>query len=230
MSNELDEIAARYERRKHIAADRYARLNPAVNASVQERQTALVRLFAQQGIRDLSECKVLEVGCGSGGNLLELLQLGAAPENLVGNELLPERLDAARCRLPQAIELYTGDASALPLPDGSFDIVYQSTVFSSILDDDVQQELARKMWRLVRPGGGVLWYDFTFDNPRNPDVRGVKVGRIRQLFFEGELVVKRVTLAPPIARKVVPVHPVLYSLFNALPSLRTHVLGWIKKP
>lgn len=229
MSDELDEISARYERRKHIATDRYARLNPAVNAAVQERQTALVRLFAQQGIRDLSACKVLEVGCGSGSNLLELLQFGVAPENLVGNELLPDRLDAARTRLPQAVALYPGDASQLPLLDASFDIVYQSTVFSSILDDGLQQALALKMWRLVRPGGGVLWYDFTFDNPRNPDVRGVKVDRIRELFPQGELAVRRVTLAPPIARRAVPVQPVLYGLFNALPFLRTHVLGWIKK-
>lgn len=229
MSDELDEISARYERRKHIPADRYARLNPAVNAAVRERQAALVRLFVQQGIRDLSGCKVLEVGCGSGGNLLELLQFGAAPENLVGNELLPERLDAARARLPEAVALYPGDASQLLLPDASFDIVYQSTVFSSILDDGLQEALALKMWRLVRPGGGVLWYDFTFDNPRNPDVRGVNVARIRELFPQGELVVRRVTLAPPIARRAVPVHPFFYGLFNAIPFLRTHVLGWIKK-
>lgn len=229
MSDELNEISARYERRKNITTDRYARLNPAVNAAVQERQAALVRLFMQQGVRDLSGCKVLEVGCGSGGNLLELLQFGAAPENLVGNELLPDRLDAARARLPQAVALYPGDASQLPLPDASFDIVYQSTVFSSILDDGLQAALAHKMWRLVRPGGAVLWFDFTFDNPRNPDVRGVKVTRIRELFPQGKLTARRVTLAPPIARRVVPVQPALYGLFNALPFLRTHVLVWIKK-
>ena len=41
------------------------------------------------------------------------------------------------------------------------------------------------MWRWVRPGGGVLWYDFTFDNPRNPDVRGVPLARVRELFPHG---------------------------------------------
>ncbi|WP_370679870.1 class I SAM-dependent methyltransferase [Comamonas sp. GB3 AK4-5] len=229
MSNELDAISERYERRKHIAGDRYARLNPAVNAVVQERQTALIKLFAQQGIRDLSAHKVLEVGCGSGANLLELVQLGATPANLVGNELLPGRLDAARARLPQDVALYAGDASKLPLPDASFDMVYQSTVFSSILDDDLQQALAQKMWSLVRPGGGVLWYDFTFNNPRNPDVRGVTVSRIRELFPQGVMSTRRVTLAPPITRGVVKVRPTLYGVFNALPFLRTHVLCWIQK-
>lgn len=230
MTQELDAIAERYARRAQIGADRYNRLNPAVHAMVQERQTALLRLLARQGIHDLSARKVLEVGCGSGANLQELMQLGAAPENLVGNELLPDRLEVARARLPQAVALHAGDATQLGFGDASFDIVYQSTVFSSILDDGLQERLAAAMWRWARPGGGVLWYDFTFDNPRNPDVRGVKVARIRQLFPEGRLTVRRVTLAPPIARRVAPVHPSLYGVFNALPFLRTHVLCWIEKP
>lgn len=156
MTDEIQNIAQRYERRNKLPANRYARFNPAVNAVVQERQTALIRLFSSLGIRDLSGLKILEVGCGSGANLLELLQLGAAPENLVGNELLEDRLTSARHRLPQAIDLFAGDASQLALPDASFDIVYQSTVFSSILDDALQASLARKMWRLARSGGGAL--------------------------------------------------------------------------
>ncbi len=230
MSDEIQNIAERYERRAKLPANRYARLDAAVNAAVQERQKALIRLFASIGVNDLSSLKILEVGCGTGGNLLELVQLGAVPVNLVGNELLEDRLISARQRLPEAIELFAGDASQLPLPDASFDIVYQSTVFSSILDDGLQASLAQKMWSLTRSGGGVLWYDFTFDNPRNPDVRGVKLSRIRELFPEGDVSVQKVTLAPPIARRVVPVLPALYGVFNALPFLRTHVLCYIKKP
>jgi hypothetical protein len=40
----------------------------------------------------------------------------------------------------------------------------------------------------------------------------------------------RVTLAPPLARPLARVHPALYTLFNALPPLRTHVLAWLAKP
>ena len=46
-------------------------------------------------------------------------------------------------------------------------------VFPSILDDSFQQKLADRMWALTKPGGGILWYDFIYNNPRNPDVRGV---------------------------------------------------------
>ena len=106
MSDEIKNIAQRYERRINLPPNRYARLNPAVNAIVQERQTALIGLLSSLGIIDLSSLKILEVGCGNGANLLELIQLGAGPENLVGNELLEDRLKSARHRLPKATELF----------------------------------------------------------------------------------------------------------------------------
>jgi hypothetical protein len=76
----------------------------------------------------------------------------------------------------------------------------------------------------------VLWYDFTVDNPRNADVRGVPLARVRALFPEGRVQARRITLAPPIARAVTRVHPALYTLFNVLLPLRTHVLAWVAKP
>lgn len=230
MQNEVEKIAERYERRKAVGGDRYARFNAEVIAGTQERQRALVSLLSAHSISELATQAVLEVGCGSGSNLQELLLLGAKPENLVGNELLPERLERARHMLPQGVRLFPGDASELPFEQASFDIVYQSTVFSSILDDQLQCRIAEAMWRWVRPGGGVLWYDFTFNNPSNPDVRGVPLKRVRELFPQGAISVRRVTLAPPISRRVAKIHPAMYGVFNALPLLRTHVLCFIKKP
>lgn len=142
MSHEIEQIAERYQRRSLIPTDRYSRLNPAVNLSVQERQRALISLFAQMGLKSLADVAVLEVGCGSGANLLELIELGADPARLVGNELLADRLTAASARLPASVRLLAGDASQLDLPAASFDIVYQSTVFSSILDNGLQASLA----------------------------------------------------------------------------------------
>ncbi len=230
MTDEIASIAERYERRKAAAANPYARLNPDVLAGRQERQRALVSLLKARGIGDLAGLSVLEIGCGGGANLLELLLLGAEPENLVGNELLPDRLAEARRVLPSAVRLLSGDASALPFEPGSFDLVYQSTVFSSILDDGLQSRIASQMWQWLRPGGSVLWYDFTYNNPANADVRGMPLARLRQLFPAGHISKRRVTLAPPVARRVVRVHPKLYDAFNALPLLRTHVLCLINKP
>jgi SAM-dependent methyltransferase len=226
--NEPQAVAERYARRG--ADDRYSLLRPDVWHTVQERQRVMLRLFARQGLSDLSTVRVMEVGCGAGGNLLELLRAGVRPEHLGGVELLPERYEAARAVLPAAVALHSGDALALDVPPASLDIVFVSTVFSSLLDDTFQQRLADTMWRWVRPGGAVLWYDFVVDNPRNRDVRGVPLRRVRALFPQGRVSASRVTLAPPIARAVTRWHPAFYTLFNTLPFLRTHVLCWIAKP
>lgn len=228
--DELDAIRGRYARRAALPADRYSRFNPEVLARVHERQRATVSLLAVHGIRTLAGCDLVEVGCGSGANLIEFLELGADPARLVGNDLLDDRLLQARRALPASVRLLPGDACALPLDEASVDLVYQSTVFSSILDEALQCRLAAAMWRWVRPGGAVLWYDFAVDNPRNPDVRGVPLARVRELFPAGRIDARRVTLAPPLARAVVRVHPALYTVFNTIPWLRTHVLAWIAKP
>jgi SAM-dependent methyltransferase len=221
-------VAARYAQR--VDDGRYDPLKPDVLLARQERERALVALLRRHAPRPLRELDVLEVGCGHGDNLLELMRLGADPARLVGNELLPERFAAARRRLPEAVRLVEGDALATALPEAGFDIVLQSTVFTSLLDDSFQQRLAARMWQWVRPGGAVLWYDFAFDNPRNRHVRGVPVARIRALFPQATLDVRRVTLAPPLGRRAAGVHPMLWHGLNAVPWLRTHRMAWIAKP
>jgi len=229
--SETDLIKSRYEKRKSaIGDDRYAYMNPSVYMAQQEKERALISLLKAVGWRDVSTKRALEVGCGSGGNLQMLMRLGFDPGNLVGNELLLDRYESARRSLPTVTNLVLGDASKLDLPDASFDMVMQSTVFTSIMDDAFQQQLADSMWRLVKPGGGVLWYDFTFNNPSNSDVRGVRLSRVKELFPGAKCLHRRVSLAPPISRRVCKLHPQLYTVFNSIFILRTHILCWLEKP
>jgi SAM-dependent methyltransferase len=225
-------VAERYARRAP-GGSLYSMLRPEVVRAAQEWQRALLELLASRGgyvDADLRRLKLLDVGCGYGGHLLDFLRIGFSPENLQGIELLPERAAGARARLPAGVRLHEIDASRAAIADASQDLVFQSVVFSSLLDPSFQQRLADAMWRWLKPGGAVLWYDFTVDNPRNPDVRGVPLVRVRALVPQGRVTARRVTLAPPLARAAVRVHPALYTALNALPLLRTHVLAWIEKP
>ena len=232
MQSETDKVIQRYERRNRIVSkDNYSMLNPAVWQTVQERQRRLIDLLSKNILsKSLAELSLLEIGCGSGGNLLELIRLGFDPKNIVGNELLPERAELSRKNLPSACKIIEGDASALPYSKNTFDIVYQSTVFTSLLDFEFQKKLAEHMWDWVKPGGAVLWYDFIYNNPSNPDVQGVSLKRVKELFPDSKISFTRTTLAPPISRRVTKIHPSLYTLFNFFPFLRTHVLCWISKP
>jgi SAM-dependent methyltransferase len=223
---ETEAIRIRYQRRDEtVAPDRYSLLNPEVWQSVHERQRAIIRLFVRRGLTHLRDLTLLEVGCGTGGNLLECLRLGFEPQNLAGIELLEDRVEKANRVLPLGLVMQ-GDATRLEAAVGSYDIVFQSVVFSSLLDDAFQRELATRMWSWVKPGGGVLWYDFVYNNPGNPDVRGVPLGQVRALFPLGRFTVRKITLAPPIARRVCRIHPRLYSVFQrlALPAHARPVL------
>ncbi len=229
--DELAEVRERYRRRaddKGVSA-RYSLLHPEVLAATHQRQRAMVAALRRLE-RDLDTVTLVDVGCGSGGNLLEFLRLGMRPQHLQGLELLEDRYAEARHVLPSALTLRLGDASQAPIAPGSVDVVLQSTVFSSLLDDAFQEHLARRMWSWVAPGGAVLWYDFTVDNPRNPDVRGVPRARVEALFPEARASFAKVTLAPPIGRLLGRKAPVLLPLATAVPPLRTHLVGWLAKP
>lgn len=228
--SEIEKIKLRYDKRERSGLGRnYSMMSSHNLYFSQEKDRALVSFLNDRGI-DVGSAKVLEIGCGGGANLLALLRLNFRPENLFGNDLLEDRIESANKLLPDLVNLYTGDASELNLESGSFDIVYVSTVFSSILDDALKRSVADKAWELVRPGGALLWYDFTFDNPSNPDVKGVSFKEIKTLFPQfSKVKKKRVTLAPPVARAACRISPALYSFLNLFPFLRTHLLVWLEK-
>ncbi|RLJ18944.1 SAM-dependent methyltransferase [bacterium endosymbiont of Escarpia laminata] len=227
---ETNAISERYARRRESGVQAlYDPLHPSVYLTQQERERVLIRRILHPYLQPLADRKLLEIGCGNGSNLIQLLKLGFRPENLVANELLPERVDEARKLLPAAVEILPGDASLIDRFE-AFDAILLSTVFTSILDDDFQERLAATAWRMVKPGGGIIWYDFTYNNPANPDVRAVGLKRIGELFPKGRIETHRVTLAPPIARRVTAIHPMLYRVFNVFPFLRSHLLCWIARP
>ncbi len=225
-------IAAQYARRDAAAdAQRYSLFDTAALQAQQERVRLMLAMWRAQGWHTLAGRRIVEVGCGAGGNLLDLLRVGAPAEGLTGIELLPERMTAARQCLPAAVTLIEGDATAANIKPLSQDTVLAFTVFSSLLESAPQERLAAAMWRWIKPGGGVLWYDFAVDNPRNPDVRGVPMQRVRALFPAARLTVRRTTLLPPLARALARVHPGLVaSLAFCLPFLKTHRLVWALKP
>jgi len=229
--DEVNEIKERYKRRYNsVREDKYTLTNPHILMLAQERERKLVRLLKKAGLLPLKDKKILEIGCGIGSNLLDFIRYGAIPGNILGNDLLENRIAVTRERLPGGVRLICGEASELEVDDDSFDITMQFTVFTSILDDRLQNKIAEKMWRATKPGGYIIWYDFVLPNPRNPDVRAVPLKRVKKLFPQGIFMSKKTTLLPPIAEWVTKRAYFPYGLANAFPFLRMHVLCLIKKP
>jgi SAM-dependent methyltransferase len=221
-------VRAAYARR--VPGDRYAFSNPSHLFTMQEREAAVLALLARERLLPLGERSVLEIGCGGGQWLLDFVRWGADPARLHGIDLLPERIAQARRVCAPEVALSRAAGSAVPYADARFDLVLQATVFSSILDPSVRQAMAAEMLRVLRPGGAVLWYDLRVNNPRNPDVRRVGREEIAALFPGCRLTLRRVTLAPPLTRLLAARAGTLARVLAAVPALRTHHLGVLRKP
>jgi SAM-dependent methyltransferase len=123
-----------------------------------------------------------------------------------------------------------GSGGALPFGDAAFDLALQATMFSSILDVGARRAIAAEVARVVRPGGVLLWYDLRVNNPGNPDVRRVTREEIAALFPAWRITLERATLAPPLARTLAGRAEMTARFLAAVPWLRTHYLGVLRKP
>jgi len=207
----------------------YSLFKPGNLFILHQRERAVLKSLRRAGVdhESIGALRVLEVGCGWGGLLPSLITYGANPAHLTGLDLDSARVTGARARFP-VIGFVRGDASVLPIRTAAYDVVIQSTLFTSLLHQPVRRHAAAEMCRVLRPGGFILWFDFRYDNPRNPRVRGVTRAEIEQDLFPGARAsFLRTVLLPPLARRLVPVSRLLAEGLSLIPPLLTHYCALI---
>src|SRR5256884_3700165 len=116
----------------------------------------------------------------------------------------------------------------LPLPAASFDIVLQSTMFSSILEPALRWQVAAEMVRVLKPTGLILWSDFFLNTPQNHDVRGVSNHDITAFFSCCRVHLRRTGPAPPLARRLAEHSRPATHLLRHPPLLAPHYLGVLR--
>lgn len=110
------------------------------------------RAFAR-GIELAPGTRVLDVGCGIGGPARTLTaEFGCV---VTGVDLTAEFIHAARMLservgMSTQVEFIEGSALELPLPDGTFDLVWSQNMLMNIPD---KARFAREAARVLKPGG-----------------------------------------------------------------------------
>jgi SAM-dependent methyltransferase len=171
---------------------------------------------------------LLDVGCGTGA-IAALVRDRQLPLAVTGIDLLVERIDEARVRVPGS-RFVVGSADDLPFDDGSFDVATAITLFSSLPTEAMEKAVAAEIGRVLRPGGSLIWYDIRFRNPWNPRVHGIGRERLRDLFPGWPETIQAIGVPPPMARRLGRLTPVAYPALHLIAPLRSHLIGCLRKP
>jgi SAM-dependent methyltransferase len=192
-----------------------------------EHRERLDQILETKLDKPLSECRILDVGCGYGSLLGWFHERGVPSENLFGIDLLPNRVGRARETYPE-FTLLEGNSERLEFPDGSFDLVPVFTVFSSIIDLATARNVAQSIGRVLKDDGAVVWYDMRYPNPWNPHLRALTKGRIRELFPSFAFDLEPITVLPQLARRLGRSTDRTYPLLASISVLRSHYLGLLR--
>ncbi|HVZ36143.1 MAG TPA: methyltransferase domain-containing protein, partial [Polyangiaceae bacterium] len=129
-----------------------------------ERKVALMDVtLARHGIA--RGARGLDLGCGQGWYLREMLRLGY---RIDGTDYSAGQLERARREFdsPGSVPtLVQADAQALPFPNETYDFVYSINALHHILGPGAQLRALREAVRVLKPGGLLLLHEINTQNP-----------------------------------------------------------------
>ena len=135
---------------------------PAIQAS---KRLMLERIALTPG------AAVLDVGCGPGTDVFDMVELVGPTGRLVGIDASEVMLAEARRRATEfdvPITFEVGDVQALPFSDDTFDVCRAERLLEHVSDPE---RALTEMVRVTRPGGRIVAFDFDWDTLiiDNPD-------------------------------------------------------------
>ena len=143
-------------------------------------QPAIVRLAETGQITG----SVLDVGCGTGENVLYLAEHGYAA---AGVDVAPTAINKARAKAKRRglnASFDVADALNLPTPEREFDTLIDSGLFH-VFSDDERPRFRESLGRVVRSGGTYFLMCFSEHQPGDWGPRRVTQAEIRAVFGDG---------------------------------------------
>ncbi|MEK4347265.1 class I SAM-dependent methyltransferase [Paenibacillus sp. FSL P4-0184] len=129
--------------------------------------TATLKQFEQYPLPPAS--RILEVGCGTGRTSCYLAAQG---HDVVGIDIQPDMISKAKIRAEKensSIQFLVGDASSLPFPNESFDVILVESV--SIFTDT--EKAFSEYYRVLRTGGKLFDREMIQYKPMSTEINQV---------------------------------------------------------
>jgi SAM-dependent methyltransferase len=226
-AHELEIIRRRYAQYAHSDRhDLWSLSNPGFRRLVEERDAAIMRLV--QRSLPWGGGTVVDLGAGS-SRLAGVAHDLALDCRWIGVDIDPDAIARSADEYPWA-EFVLGSADRLPTSADSIDVALASVLFSSLPSRQFEAAVAAELKRVLRPGGWLVWYDLRYGNPWNSSVHGIDRRRLATLFPSWAVELRSSTVLPPLARRLGLTTPILYPILEAIPPLRSHLIGRLQCP
>jgi arsenite methyltransferase len=115
---------------------------------------------------------VMDIGCGAGMDLLLAARRVGAQGRAIGLDMTDAMRQRARTVATLAgllhVEVRAGDATALPVPDASVDVVISNGVLNLVPE---KEKAFAEILRVLRPGGRLHLADIVLDMELSEDIR-----------------------------------------------------------
>lgn len=194
------------------------RSNPEVLFQTLAQEAAIVR-SATYLQHDPADATILDVGCGGGGNIFQLIRLGYRYANITGIDINDERIAIGKADFPLC-HFFIADASQMFFSDNSFDLIYESTMFSTLPDEDLCIAISREMVRVCKKGGYLLLVDWRYKKSGSTKYNALNRKKVKTYFGVSQVTdlisVEAGALVPPLGRFLSKYIPSLYFLVAAL--------------
>jgi len=134
---------------------------------------------------DLSKATVLDIGCGSGGITVSLVSDYGA-QKVIGIDVETDVCQVASQRvkklgLEKNIDIVRVKPGGFPYDDAFFDVVFSK---DSIVHIEDKEQLAKEVFRVLKPGGHFLGSDWLRSNDDAPSTEMLHYLKLEDLGFE----------------------------------------------
>jgi arsenite methyltransferase len=155
--------------------------------------------------------RILDLGCGRGAVLLmaaQHLTTGRAVGvdlwrrvDQSGNSAGATRRNAAAEEVEDRVELHTGDMTALPFEDGSFDLVLSSLAVHNISGRAGREKAISEAVRVLRPGGRLMIADVRATRQHQAQLAKIGMNDVARRWLGWRFGVRLVTATKPEGRE-----------------------------
>ena len=203
--------------------DLWSIFNPMPLYSHQKKEKMLLKLLKPYK-NAISSFKILDIGCGHGDLLHQLIMYGANLYNLYGFDIRFDTVKAGKTQYP-FLNLINSNAQMLPFQDNTFDIVCLMTCLSSIPDQSTKRNIVKEVDRVLKKGGFIVYYDLKSPRYINNNLKGIPKSELLSLFPNYNITLYSTTLNCGLVKRIINISWLVTEIIEKIKVFNTNYIG-----